>query len=138
MKLVQKENDLQHLLTFRESRGDEGKREWAVSLPIAHRVHANCLQIKLADEGFDNDQDLDDTIKKLEADLKKARKKEAAETDDLVGARILNISHKYFSHKIQEEPSFPLVDVADADVFYSACVDKSHLDKIPVARRGWP
>ncbi|KAF8919432.1 actin-like ATPase domain-containing protein [Mucidula mucida] len=83
-KLVQKENDLQHLVTLREARSDEGKRDWAT---------------RLANEGFDNDQELDDTIKRLEADLKKARKKEAAEGDDNL-----------------EEPAFPLVDVPDADL----------------------
>ncbi len=31
-KLVQKENDLQHLVTLREARSDEGKRDWAVRL----------------------------------------------------------------------------------------------------------
>ncbi|KAK0495431.1 chromatin remodeling complex subunit [Armillaria luteobubalina] len=82
-KLLQKENDLQHLLELRESRGEDGKREW---------------NNKLSSEGFDDDTQLDETIKKLESDLKKARKKEAADDDPM------------------EEPSFPLVDVPDADL----------------------
>ncbi|KAG7451093.1 actin-like protein Arp5p [Guyanagaster necrorhizus] len=84
-KLLQKENDLQHLLELRESRGEDGKREW---------------NNKLSAEGFDDDSQLDDTIKKLESGLKKARKKEAADGgDDPI-----------------EEPSFPLVDVPDVDL----------------------
>jgi actin-related protein 5 len=35
------------------------------------------LQEKLQAEGFNNDAALDDTIKRLEGDLKRARKKEA-------------------------------------------------------------
>ncbi|KAK0469867.1 chromatin remodeling complex subunit [Desarmillaria tabescens] len=84
-KLLQKENDLQHLLELRESRAEDGKREW---------------NNKLSAEGFDDDAQLDETIKKLESDLKKARKKEAADGGD----------------DPMEEPSFPLVDVPDADL----------------------
>ncbi|TFK76616.1 actin-like protein Arp5p [Pluteus cervinus] len=83
-KLLQKESDLQYLQTLKDSRGTEGKKEWAT---------------KLQAEGFDDDAALADVIKKLEADLKKARKKEA-DGDDLV----------------VEEPSFPLLDVPDADL----------------------
>ena len=54
---------------------------------------------KLQAEGLDNEAALDEIIKKLEADLKKARKKEAGEADEG-----------------QEEPTFPLVDIPDADV----------------------
>ncbi|KAJ6519177.1 chromatin remodeling complex subunit [Mycena sanguinolenta] len=84
-KLLQKETDLQHLLSFREGKADDTKREW---------------MYKLQTEGFDDDAALDETIKKLESDLKKARKKEAAADggDDA------------------EEPTFPLVDVPDADL----------------------
>ena len=39
-------------------------------------------QSKLQAEGIDNEAGLDEVIKKLEADLKKARKKEAGEVDD--------------------------------------------------------
>ncbi|KAL0945578.1 hypothetical protein HGRIS_014738 [Hohenbuehelia grisea] len=83
-KLVQKENDLQELLEFKESKEESGKREWI---------------LKLQSEGFDDDASLDETIKKLENDLKRARKKEAADGEDQV-----------------EEPSFPLVDIPDADL----------------------
>ncbi|KAG6840178.1 hypothetical protein C0991_008408 [Blastosporella zonata] len=82
-KLVQKESDLRDLLDLRESRGDFSKREWT---------------IKLQEEGFDDEAGLDETIKKLEVDLKKVRKKEAEGEDNT------------------EEPSFPLVDVPDADL----------------------
>ncbi|KAG5636547.1 hypothetical protein H0H81_007677 [Sphagnurus paluster] len=67
-KLVRKENDLRYLINLREQRDEISKREW---------------MIKLQEEGFDDDAGLDDTIKKFEGDLKKARKKEA-EGDDVV------------------------------------------------------
>ncbi|KNZ80015.1 Actin-like protein arp5 [Termitomyces sp. J132] len=82
-KLVQKENDLRDLIELRESRNEFSKREWT---------------IKLQEEGFDDEAGFDETIKKLENDLKKARKKEAEGEDNM------------------EEPSFPLVDVPDADL----------------------
>ena len=62
------------------------------------------LQARLQHEGIDGDVTLDETIKKLELALKKARKKEM-ETDEASG-----------------EPSFPLLDVPDAEVsLVSAC-----------------
>ncbi|KAK7688182.1 hypothetical protein QCA50_008552 [Cerrena zonata] len=83
-KLVQKESDLQHLLSVRERREEENKKDW---------------QGILQEEGFDNDAALDSAIKKLEINLKRARKKEAdgEEIED-------------------ESPSFPLLDVPDADL----------------------
>ena len=51
-------------------------------------------------EGLASEAALDEVIKKLESDLKRARKKEAGELDD----------------GPQEEPSFPLLDAPDADV----------------------
>jgi hypothetical protein len=73
------------------------------------------LQSKLQAEGLDNETMLDETIKKLETDLKKARKKEAGETDEIT-VRPTPFSQPPYSHSQQEEPSFPLVDVPDADV----------------------
>ncbi|KAI1785574.1 actin-like ATPase domain-containing protein [Ganoderma leucocontextum] len=84
-KLLQKESDLTHLLGVREGREDASKREWADTLK---------------EEGFANDAAFDATIKKLEADLKKARKKEAD------GEDVEN----------DEPPSFPLVDVPDEEL----------------------
>ena len=54
------------MLSLRERREEESKREWADTLK---------------EEGFSNDAALDGAIKKLENDLKKARKKEANEED---------------------------------------------------------
>ena len=62
--------------------------------------HRLWVQAKLQAEGLDSEAALDEAIKKLENDLKKARKKETGDVDD----------------GIQEEPSFPLLDVPDADV----------------------
>ncbi|KAI0757685.1 actin-like ATPase domain-containing protein [Daedaleopsis nitida] len=55
-KLLQKETDLAHLLSVRERRDEETKKEWAETLK---------------EEGLANDAALDSIIKKLEADLKK-------------------------------------------------------------------
>ncbi|THH32608.1 hypothetical protein EUX98_g1578 [Antrodiella citrinella] len=83
-KLVQRESELQNLLSLREKRDTENKKDW---------------QSTLAAEGFDNDAALDGTIKKLEASLKKARKKDV-DGDEME----------------EEAPSFPLIDVPDADL----------------------
>lgn len=82
-KLAKKENDLQYLTNLKESKRPN-KREWM-----------NTLQI----EGFEDDAALDETIKKLEVDVKRARKKDPDGQDDVI-----------------EEPSFPLIDVPDADL----------------------
>ncbi|KAF8972586.1 chromatin remodeling complex subunit [Flammula alnicola] len=84
-KLLRKESDLQYLSNLKETKATENKREW---------------MSKLQAEGLDNEAALDEVIKRLENDLKKARKKEAGEAED----------------GPQEEPSFPLVDVPDADL----------------------
>ncbi|KAF8640654.1 hypothetical protein AX17_000311 [Amanita inopinata Kibby_2008] len=81
-KTLQKERDLQFLLNLRENRREEGKREWI-----------NRLQ----EEGFDDEAELHEAIKKLETGLKK-RKKETDGDEPI------------------EEPSFPLVDVPDAEL----------------------
>ncbi|KIJ60088.1 hypothetical protein HYDPIDRAFT_139575 [Hydnomerulius pinastri MD-312] len=81
-KLVQKETDLQYLLNLKDGRGDN-KREWT-----------NTLQ----SEGFSDDAALDETIKKLELDLKRARKKEVEGGDE------------------PEEPNFNLIDVPDTEL----------------------
>ncbi|KAI0079049.1 actin-like protein Arp5p [Panus rudis PR-1116 ss-1] len=83
-KLVQKEAELQHLYTLKERREEENKKEWAATLQ---------------EEGFENDSALDSAIKKLEGNLKRARKKDA-DGDEMD----------------EEPPSFPLLDVPDADV----------------------
>ncbi|KAF9255388.1 actin-like ATPase domain-containing protein [Marasmius fiardii PR-910] len=84
-KLAQKETDYQYLLELKESKGDLGKREW---------------QNKLQTEGFDDESTLDETLKKLDNDLKRARKKEAS----LGGGD---------DAQEEEPPSFPLADVPD-------------------------
>ena len=54
-------------------------------------------QATLREEGFDNDAALDSAIKKLEMDVRKARKKEDEDGQE-------------------EAPTFPLLDVPDDDV----------------------
>jgi hypothetical protein len=51
--------------------------------PVSYLIES---QNKLQTEGFDDDAGLDETIKKLESDLKKARKKEV-DGDDVVVSR---------------------------------------------------
>ncbi|KAJ3497819.1 hypothetical protein NMY22_g19662 [Coprinellus aureogranulatus] len=84
-KLENNERDLEELTALREERGEVREKEWFA---------------KLAKAGFDNDAELDDTIKKLDVWVKKARKKEAGEAAD----------------EPMEEPSFPLVDVPDEEL----------------------
>ncbi|KAF8624818.1 hypothetical protein AX15_005705 [Amanita polypyramis BW_CC] len=81
-KTQQKEKDLHYLLNLREIKG-QGKHEWIN---------------KLREEGFDDETGLDETIKRLENDLKKARKKDCD------------------GEEATEEPSFPLIDVPDAEL----------------------
>ncbi|KZS90376.1 actin-like protein Arp5p [Sistotremastrum niveocremeum HHB9708] len=85
-KLLQKENDLAYLTALREERATLGKREWTT---------------KLQSEGFDTDAILDDSIKKLEQALNKARKKEIDG-----GGGEENV----------EPPSFPLLDTPDEEL----------------------
>ncbi|EIN13328.1 actin-like ATPase domain-containing protein [Punctularia strigosozonata HHB-11173 SS5] len=86
-KLVQKEADLQNLLNLRERRAQESKKDW---------------QNTLSAEGFDDDAHFEQTIKKLEGDLKRSRKKEVTAEN---------------GEEMEEEiPSFPLVDVPDAEL----------------------
>lgn len=84
-KLAQKETDLQELQALREWKFKEKKTDFL------HRVRM---------EGLESEEMLDSTIKKLENDIKKARKKEGGEVEE----------------EPQEEPTFPLVDVPDADL----------------------
>ncbi|KAF9242378.1 hypothetical protein BU15DRAFT_43994 [Melanogaster broomeanus] len=99
-KLLQKENDLQYLLNLKEGRV-ESKREWT-----------NTLQ----SEGFDDDAALEDTIKKLEHDIKRARKKDMEGADE------------------PEEPSFNLIDVPDAELDEDALKEKK---KQKLMKAGW-
>ncbi|KAF8837942.1 actin-like ATPase domain-containing protein [Paxillus ammoniavirescens] len=100
-KLLQKENDLQYLLNLKEGRS-ENKREWT-----------NTLQ----SEGFEDDAKLDETIKKLEHDLKRARKKETEGTDEPV-----------------EEPTFNLIDLPDAELDEEGLKEKK---KQKLMKAGW-
>lgn len=64
-------------------------------------------------EGFENDAAIDFAIKKLEASLKKSKKKDGDE--EPVGPTLIRIPDADASH--QDEPAnFPLVDVPDAEV----------------------
>lgn len=42
-QMQQKEKDLQYLLHLRESRGQDGKREWTVSAPAISQIHLSSL-----------------------------------------------------------------------------------------------
>lgn len=86
-KMLQKENDLKYYLNLKEFKGKERKAEYLK---------------RLESDGFDSEQDLEKTITKIEGVLKRFRAKELGED--------------YIDDDKQEEPSFPLVDVADADL----------------------
>ncbi|KAJ3482992.1 hypothetical protein NLI96_g6604 [Meripilus lineatus] len=83
-RLAQKEVDLQRLSALRERKDEETKKDWAAAL---------------REEGLDDDAALDSIIKKLEYDLKRAKKKDG-DGDDVE----------------DEPPSFPLIDVPDAEL----------------------
>ncbi|KAH8831141.1 chromatin remodeling complex subunit [Flagelloscypha sp. PMI_526] len=83
--LVQKANDLEELVTFRDTRDEEDEGDWFE---------------KLDEYGFEDENQLHDTIKKLDADLKKAAKKDSSAVDN----------------EEMEEPSYPLLDVPDEEL----------------------
>ncbi|KAG8905559.1 Nuclear actin-protein involved in chromatin remodeling [Tulasnella sp. 403] len=81
--LQQKEKDLEELLSIREWKDKEDEDAFAA---------------RLIEADIDSEKVLDDLIKKLELDLKKARKKDAGEDESM------------------EEPTFPLLDVPDEEL----------------------
>ncbi|KAE9397615.1 actin-like ATPase domain-containing protein [Gymnopus androsaceus JB14] len=107
-KLNQKESDLTYLLALREAhaRGDFGNkassREWLR---------------KLEHEGFDDEESFEETIKKLEGDVKKGRKKESEKEREAAGMDVDD-------GQPLEEPSFPLVDVPDAELSSDSLKEK--------------
>ncbi|CCO26742.1 Actin-like protein arp5 [Rhizoctonia solani AG-1 IB] len=84
-KLAQKEKDLEELQALKEWKFKEKRAEFM------HRLRM---------EGLDSEEMLENTIKKLDNDIKKARKKDAGDIEE----------------EPQEEPTFPLLDVPDADL----------------------
>ncbi|KAF8439468.1 chromatin remodeling complex subunit [Boletus edulis BED1] len=99
--LMQKETDLEYLLNLKEARSDN-KREWT-----------NTLQ----SEGFSDDAAFQETIKKLEYDLRRTRKKYMEGTDEPA-----------------EEPTFSLVDVPDAELDEESVKEKK---KQRLLKAGW-
>ncbi|SJX65564.1 related to ARP5-Actin-related protein [Sporisorium reilianum f. sp. reilianum] len=86
-KMMQKENDLKYYQQLREFKGKERKAEYLK---------------RLENDGFDNEGALDKMINKIEGALKRFRAKELGE--------------EYIEDEKQDEPTFPLVDVPDADL----------------------
>ncbi|KAJ9475548.1 Actin-related protein 5 [Pseudozyma hubeiensis] len=86
-KMMQKENDLKYYQQLKEFKGKERKAEYLK---------------RLENDGFDNEQALDKMINKIEGALKRFRAKELGE--------------EFIEDEKQEEPTFPLVDVPDADL----------------------
>lgn len=84
-KLAKTEEALRVLEELKAQKGEVSRKEWVEML---------------ADEDFDNEEELEAAIKKLDGDVKKARKKDAGEPmEEDIG-----------------EPSFPLVDTPDAEL----------------------
>ncbi|KAJ3826572.1 chromatin remodeling complex subunit [Lentinula raphanica] len=103
-KLQQKESDLTYLLSLRDNYSPSvGKREW---------------DRKLREEGFDDEENFEETLKKLEADVKKGKKKER----DKEGGSALGDGDDV--DEPMEEPSFPLVDIPDAELDPSSLAEK--------------
>ncbi|KAJ4465494.1 hypothetical protein C8J55DRAFT_566202 [Lentinula edodes] len=101
-KLQQKESDLTYLLSLRDNYSSSAtKREW---------------DRKLREEGFDDEETFEETLKKLEADVKKGRKKEKEKEGGTVDGEDVD--------EPMEEPSFPLVDIPDADLDPSSLAEK--------------
>lgn len=86
-KMMQKENDLKYYQQLREHKGKERKAEYLK---------------RLENDGFDSEPALDKMIAKIEGALKRFRAKELGED--------------YVEDDKQDEPTFPLVDVPDADL----------------------
>ncbi|SPO30114.1 related to ARP5 - Actin-related protein [Ustilago trichophora] len=86
-KMMQKENDLKYYQQLKEFKGKERKAEYLK---------------RLENDGFDNEQALDKMINKIEGALKRFRAKELGE--------------EYVEDEKTEEPTYPLVDVPDADL----------------------
>ncbi|THU89436.1 actin-like ATPase domain-containing protein [Dendrothele bispora CBS 962.96] len=82
-KLKKKEDDLKYLLDLKsqKAQGRFTDKEWVK---------------RIEDEGFDDEKGLEDMVKKLEASLKKGRKKEGDEAEEE-----------------NQPPSWPLVDIPD-------------------------
>jgi len=59
-------------------------RSWNILSSFADPAQYVCSQNILQEEGFEDDARLDESIKKLESDLKRTRKKDVAEVDDQV------------------------------------------------------
>ncbi|KAJ3784869.1 chromatin remodeling complex subunit [Lentinula aff. detonsa] len=103
-KLQQKESDLAYLLSLRDNYSPSvSKREW---------------DRKLKEEGFDDEEIFEETLKKLEADVKKARKKEREKEGGSAVGDGDDVDEP------MEEPSFPLVDIPDADLDPSSLLEK--------------
>ena len=71
------------------------------------------MQDMLHSEGFENDGALDFAIKKLEASLKKSKRKDGDE--EPVNLSVISIPNTHISLK-DEPANFPLVDVPDVEV----------------------
>jgi actin-related protein 5 len=84
-KLAQKEKDLEELQALKEWKFKEKRAEFMVSLCIWSGL---CLEMltetkhRLRMEGLDSEEMLENTIKKLDNDIKKARKKDAGDIEE--------------------------------------------------------
>ncbi|KIY51189.1 chromatin remodeling complex subunit [Fistulina hepatica ATCC 64428] len=90
-KLVRKEQELQELVDLKESKEDLRSAQWLK---------------RLEEEDFENEDELDEAIKKLETHLRKAKKKDGDADEPM------------------EEPSYPLLDVPDEELDEEALKEK--------------
>ncbi|KAF9785906.1 chromatin remodeling complex subunit [Thelephora terrestris] len=115
-KLEAKEKDLREMLELRDRKVQTNELEYF------HMLHA---------EGFEGDGALDFAIKKLEASLKKSKKKDGDEEPASLAKT--SIPNTYTLH--QDEPAiFPLVDVPDAELDEDQLKEKR---KQKLLKAGW-
>ena len=76
---------------LREGRGKDNRKDWLVNTDFISQAVCTLTfsQSKLQTEGFDNDAALDEAIKKLEGDIKRARRKDNdnAEEEEMVSTQ---------------------------------------------------
>ncbi|KZW02366.1 actin-like ATPase domain-containing protein [Exidia glandulosa HHB12029] len=98
-QLIEKEQDLAHLLEIKAQRPGLKKAEWI-----------NVLR----KDGIDDDDELDEAIEALEIAVKKAKRKEAA--DLAAAAAAADDKEKDDPNAMNEEPTFPLLEMPDAEL----------------------
>ena len=81
-----------------------------------------CLQARLREDRINDENELDDIIKKIEKAIQRARNRLLGidEVEIKVYISVANYNYKKFTYLLdslsQEEPTFPLVDIPDSQL----------------------